>query len=125
FWSVDKHNWGIRLQTKLPFLILPLAFSFMPVFSVKQLKYITVSIGILLVVSACYTMSFLLWDYQDSLNEYKFSGVLPTLPDRDHVRSSLAAALFIIWSVYVWPFFNDKRLKWFIGICVGILVIYM
>ncbi len=42
FWSDNKADWETRLQTKLAFLLLPLAFYFLPRFSAKQLQLITV-----------------------------------------------------------------------------------
>ena len=38
FWSKDMHSWHERLDTKLPFLLLPFAFAYRPQFSIKQLK---------------------------------------------------------------------------------------
>ncbi|MCW3123626.1 MAG: O-antigen ligase protein [Flavipsychrobacter sp.] len=124
FWSVDKHNWDIRWQTKLPVLILPLAVSYMPRFSAKQLQFITISGGLLLLGGAFYSMSFLLTD-PDAIYQYKFSVILPTLPKNDHVRASLAIALFVIWSIYTWPSLQSTKAKWLVGTCVGLLVVFM
>lgn len=124
FWSVDKHTWDIRWQTKFPFLLLPLAFSFMPRFTAKQLQILTFSFGILLLVSAFYSMSFLILDPETYIKKYRYSVMLPTLPKEDHLRASIAIVIFIVWSVYVWPFLQ-RSVKWVVGICVGILVVYI
>ncbi len=124
FWSTDKHTWDIRWQTKFPFLLLPLAFSFMPRFTAKQLQILTISIGLILLASAFYSISFLIQDPAMYIKNYKYSIMLPTLPKQDHVRASIAAAIFIIWSVYVWPYLQ-RNSKWFAGVCIGLLVIYI
>lgn len=125
FWSDDKHTWDIRWQTKLPVLILPLAVSFMPRFSAKQLQFITISSLLLLLAGACYSTSFFLIDPINTVKQYKYSGILPTLPKSDHIRASIAIALFIIWGIYTWPILESKRAKWLVGICIGLLIIYM
>ena len=125
FWSDDKASWGIRLQTKLPFLILPLAIGFMPRFSPKQLQMITVAGLLLLVGSVCYSLSFLLMDHEAMVRNYKYDDVLPTLPGEDHVRVSLCIALFVIWSIYTWPVLQGRKIKWLVGAGIGFLVVYM
>ena len=125
FWSVDKANWGDRLQTKLAFLLLPLAFYFLPKFTTRQLQLITVILGVAFLSGAFYSLSFLLIDPVYYIHKYKFSDVLPTLPKRDHIRASLSISLFIIWGVYVWPSLDRRSLKWFIGSCIAILVVYL
>jgi len=125
FWSVDKGNWGDRLQTKLAVLLLPLAFYFLPRFSAKQLQLITIIFAVAFLGSAFYSISFLIRDPAYYIHQYKVSDVLPTLPKRDHIRASLAIALFIIWGVYIWPHLIDKPVKWFVGSTIAILVVYL
>jgi O-antigen ligase len=124
FWSDDKHNWDIRWQTKFPFLLLPLAFSFMPRFTAKQLQAITVFIAVLLVISALYSISFFVLYPESYIKKYRYSVLLPTLPKDDHVRASITAALFIVWCAYVWPFLQ-RSAKWTVGICAGLLIVYI
>jgi len=50
---------------------------------------------------------------------------LPTLPKKDHIRASLAIALFIIWCVYAWPFLVGKSVKWIVGISITVLIVYI
>ena len=45
-WSEDKGQWNDHLQTKLPFLLLPLAFSYQPRFSGGQLRFFTISVAV-------------------------------------------------------------------------------
>jgi O-antigen ligase len=125
FWSEDKANWYVHFQQKFPFLLLPLALPFLPTFSPKQLQTITLIVGSVLLVSACYSMSFFIIDPVTTLNKYHVGDVLPTLPKYDHIRISLAVALFVVWGVYVWPLIPGRKAKWAIGIIMGILVVYL
>ncbi len=125
FWSEDKGNWETRLQTKLAFLLLPLAFYFLPPFSARQKQFITVLLAIMFLGAAFYSVSFLIREQAYYIHEYRVSNVLPTLPRRDHIRASLAMSLFIVWSVYAWPFLQGRPVKWFIGVSIAILVTYL
>jgi O-antigen ligase len=125
FWSADKGAWGTRLEVKLPFLILPLAFSFIPQFTAKQLQIITLGMGLMFLGSAVYSISFLIRDSEHYITGYRYSHVLPTLPKNDHIRSSMAMVLFIIWSVYAWPLMESKVVKRILGIIIALLAIYI
>jgi hypothetical protein len=124
-WSEDKGQWNDHLQTKLPFLLLPLAFSYQPRFSGRQLRFFTISVAVMLLISAGYTISIFLSDPVYYINEYKVSHMLPTLPKKDHIRSSMAAALIVIWCVYAWPQMTGKKMKLIVGSCVALLVVYI
>src|SRR5690348_10971879 len=52
FWSENKASWGISVQVKLPFLLLPLAFAYTPRFSAKQIRILTLWIGLILLAGA-------------------------------------------------------------------------
>lgn len=125
FWSADKHVWGTRLEVKLPFLILPLAFAFVPKFSARQLQIITLGMGILFSCSALYSISFLVRDSEHYITQYRFSHVLPTLPKYDHIRSSMAVVLFIIWSVYAWPLMESRSVKRWLTVIIILLAAYI
>jgi O-antigen ligase len=125
FWSDDKANWGTRIEVKMPFLLLPLAFAFLPRFSARQLQVLTISLGCLLMVSACYSVSFFIRDPAYYIHEYRQSHILPTLPKDDHIRTSTAIALFIAWSMYAWPFITGKAARWFIAISDILLAIFL
>lgn len=125
FWSHDKGNWGDRLQTKLAFLLLPLSFYFLPRFTARQLQWITVIFAVMFLGSAFYSLSFLARDPAYYITQYRFSGILPTLPKKDHIRSSLSMSLFVIWGIYVWPFLQGRPMKWFIGSAIAVIVIFL
>lgn len=125
FWSDDKGEWGNHLQTKLPFLLLPLAFSYQPKFSERQIQFFTLSMAVMLIIGACYTIGCFLSDPGYYINEYKVSHMLPTLPKKDHIRSSMASALFVVWGIYAWPQLTMKRMKLLVGFCIVLLVAYI
>ncbi|MBX2907968.1 MAG: O-antigen ligase family protein [Taibaiella sp.] len=125
FWTENKGGWGEHLQTKLPFLLLPLAFSYQPRFNQRQLQFFTLSVAAMLIISAGYTMAIFLSNPSFYIDEYKVSHMLPTLPKRDHIRSSMSAALFVMWAVYAWPRLGDRKVKALVGVCIALLVVYI
>ena len=125
FWSHNKAEWDIRWQTKFPFLLLPLAFQFMPRFTSRQLQVITILIALPLLGGVAYSLYYLVSNPSYYITQYRFSGILPTLPKYDHIRASLIVALFVVWGVYVWPFLGNARMKWFVAVCIAILVVYL
>jgi O-antigen ligase len=125
FWSDDKKYWETGLQVKLPFLLLPLAFNYLPRFTAKQLQTITLIMAAMLLAGIGYSLSFLIRDPAHYIWQYNISHLLPTPAYQDHVRFSLAIALFVIWSVYTWPFLLSKTVKWCAGVSMGILVVYL
>lgn len=125
FWSADKADWGRRIEVKMPFLLLPLAFAYLPRFTARQLQAITLSVGGILLISACYSSSFFVRDPAYYIHWYKQSHILPTLPKNDHIRISTAIALFIAWSMYVWPSLTGKGAKWFVAIADVLLIAFL
>jgi O-antigen ligase len=125
FWSEDKAMWGQRLEVKLPVLLLPLAFSLLPGFSIRQLRFFTIFLVVLLLVSGLYGVYFLMGNMDHYLLEYNRARVLPTPAKGDHIRFSMVVALTIVWCGYMWPRLGGKVLKWFIGISVLLLATYL
>jgi O-antigen ligase len=50
---------------------------------------------------------------------------LPTPVKEDHVRFSISIVLFIMWCIYSWPQITSRGVRWFIGICIGLFIVYM
>lgn len=125
FWTVDKHNWSYRFDVKLPILLLPLAFTLLPAFSKRQLTFFTVIASGIFVASAVYSLSFFMVDPAFYAEQYVYSHVLPTLAYGDHIRYSLAVALFIIWGVYYLPRIEHKGAKWWVIIAAIFLSVYL
>ena len=125
FWSDNKEYWGVGLQVKLPFLLLPLAFSYTPRFSDKQRQTFTLCVGLLMLAGAGYSLSFLISDPAQYLLGYRVSHLLPTPSRNDHICFSLSVTLYIIWCIYSWPMLTTMLAKWFVGIVVWILVLFI
>lgn len=124
FWSDDIPYWGQRLQVKLPILLLPLAFSFLPKFSIRQLQVFCIGVGLILLCGAAYSLSFFFGNMGGYAYSYGTAGMLP-VPSDDYIRFSLMIALYVIWCLYIWPHFKDRGMKWFIAITAGILVVFL
>lgn len=125
FWSANTARWEGHVLLKVPFILLPLAFGFLPAFSPKHLRIFTVSIALMLIAGAIYSS----WSFFVSpdfyAEAYIRSKVLPTPAHQDHIRYSLMVALFIIWSVYAWPIFKSRLLQIFIGFTILLLAAYL
>lgn len=104
-WSEDIPYWVERVQVKMPFLLLPLAFGFIRPMGEKQLRIFSYGLFLLMLGGCFWSMSFLVLDYQKVVESYSYSKVLPT-PPSDHIRYSI----FVAWSV-IWFVFMYRRLK--------------
>lgn len=124
-WSADLGEWGQHVQVKLPFLLLPLAFAWQPKFTDRQVEVVTLSMAVMLLIAAGYSVGHFLSDPAFYIKEYKVSHMLPTLPKKDHIRSSMASALFVIWAVYAWPRITRRSMRWLTGICIGLVIAYI
>ncbi len=124
FWSDDVRYWGERVQVKLPILLLPLAFSFLPKFSIKQLQVFCIGAGVILLGGAFYSLSFFIADSSEIAYYYGQAQMLP-VPSGDYIRFSLMIALYVIWCIYIWPHFKNRGMKWFIAVTCIILVAFL
>jgi O-antigen ligase len=109
FWSGDKGEWNAHLQVKLPFLLLPLSFGFLPRFTVKEVQFYTWGLGAIVLSGTIYSLSFLWSSGGAILFHYKYAHVLPTPVYNDHIAFSTAVALTIAWVLYYLPAY---RVKW-------------
>lgn len=125
FWTSDKGNLGARIETKLPFLILPLAFAYAPRLNPRQLQIIALAIGSLFVVSACYSVSFLIRNPAYYIWGYKVSQMLPTLPKEDHIRTSTSMVLYIIWVISLWSSFPSGTARRALASIACVLVVFL
>jgi O-antigen ligase len=125
FWSENKVNWERCFQVKFPLILFPLACGFMPAFSARQLQWVTLLMGCILTCGIGYSLYFLISDPAQHIWNYKISHLLPTPCNNDHIRFSIALALFFIWCVYIWPHFRAQWLKWTIAAILAVMVIYL
>lgn len=125
FWSTDKGEWSVFVQMKLPVLLLPLAFGFLPRFTDKQLTGMTVGAGLLMTGGVAYSLSFLVRDYDQIVRDYNISHVLTTPVYGDYICFSMGCALFAIWSMYMWPRYTSRNIKILMGAITAVLVVYL
>lgn len=125
FWSADAGYWKDRLEVKLPIVLLPLAFSFLPAFSQRQLKIFTGAMAAILLASIGYTAVLVLRDPGFYIQQYDYSQVLPVLAKKDHIRYSLSLSLFVVWCAYYWPRLGSTGMKWYIGLSMLVIVIFL
>ncbi|HTN45438.1 MAG TPA: O-antigen ligase family protein [Flavipsychrobacter sp.] len=117
-WSEDKAYGWQHLQVKLPILLLPLSFAFIPAFNKKQLQLYTVILCLSLLYGIGYSGYFMLQDPARYIEGYRFSNVLPTLPKNEHIRFTLALALGTSWCWYIYPHLQSRPVKWLTGISI-------
>lgn len=125
FWSSNIEYWSVGLQVKLPFLLLPLAFAYTPRFSARQMRILTLWMGIILLAGVEYSLSFLITDRETYLHGYKFSHILPTPARGDHISFSLGLVMYIIWAIYSWKYLETRIFKGFITAIILIMVLFL
>lgn len=125
FWTTDMHSWHERIDVKLAFLLLPISFALLPRFSIKQFTILTFALAILFLAGAGYSISFLVRSYHYYIDKYWFSAVLPTPVENDHICFSVAIALFVVWSVYFFPYLKGRVAKVLLALTIAILSIYL
>ena len=125
FWSENKHEWGVFTQVKLPFLLLPLGFAFLPAFSARQLQVFTLGQSLFTLMGVGFSVSFLLRDPEHYIHGYGYSKVLPTPVYDDHISFSIFVVLVIAWTIFYFPHLQSRAARWFSGIVAGILFVYL
>lgn len=124
FWSHDTGYWLEHVQVKLPILLLPLAFRFLPSFSTKQLVTYSLFFFALATVGVCYS-SYFLWQSSDGfIADYGVAKVLPTIPKNDHQVFSMFLALAIMWGVYLYPMAKGI-FKWLLLLCSFMFSVFL
>lgn len=124
-WSENKEEWGVFLQLKLPIVLLPVAFTYLPAFTARQLQLLTLTIGAMLLGGAIYSVSFLLMDYQHFIAEYNVSHMLPTPVYNDYICFSMSCALFVVWAFYRLPYMLSRGAKVATIIIAALLIVYL
>lgn len=125
FWTSDMHSWHERIDVKLPFLLLPVSFALLPRFSTRQLLVLTIAMAVMFLAGTGYSSYFFIKSSAYYVNQYGYSGVLPTPVENDHICFSLAISLFVTWSVYFFPYIKSMGWRWFMGITIGLLSVYL
>ena len=125
FWSDNKEEWSVFLQLKLPVVLLPVAFRFLPSFSAKQLQLLTLAMGLLLLGGAFYSVSFLVMDYDFYVKQYNVSHLIPTPVYNDYICFSMSCALYIVWAMYRLPGLLSRSAQWGTAVIAALLAVYL
>lgn len=110
----DWQFWLQRLRIKLPFLILPIAFLGLPVFSQRQYLALGYYLLLLLFVTCIGIGTNYLFHFEAITESIKHGKSIPT--PANHIRFSLLLALGILggtwlaWKQFYWKFYWEKRL---------------
>jgi len=100
-WSDDKTAWLDVLRTKLPLLLLPLAFASNFTFTRQQWRALAVLLLIIVFAGSLCTMGTYLQEAKHFEESYLRSSTLPTPLENDHVRFSWLVAFCVLVSAWL------------------------
>ena len=112
FWSDDKGVWSEHLQVKLPFLLLPLSFAFLPAFSPQMLRLFTWCNTAMMCAGALFSLYFLWHSPGDIIEQYQYAHLLRTPVYNDHIAFSTLVAMSIAWLAFYMPQMPRGRQRW-------------
>ncbi len=95
-WSGDKDFWWATTLNKLPFLILPFAFTSTPLHKERYRRFVIVGIVLMQLAVIAYSLFRLAQNPDFYLSGYSFSNPLPTTKYNDHIRFSLSLVLSLL-----------------------------
>lgn len=117
FWSEDKHYFISRLQTILPFLILPFAFHSFKSWKENWFQYLLLVFVFLNLIGNTYSLINYFSHKEMYDLGYSFSKVIPTPFKNDHIRYSISVLLSIIFCIEIYRHQKNNLLK------IGLLLI--
>lgn len=122
FWSEDHHFWLERVRVRIPFLVLPLIFSSLPVLSKLQYRRIVYLLLLtLFIISIGVGINFAL-HAQTIIDDLGHGRPVPV--PRHHIRFNLMLATGILAGGWLWlkkdPLFQRS---WERGLLLGILLL--
>jgi len=111
FWSEDKHYFASRLQTILPFFILPFAFHSFKKWKENWFQYLLFLFILLNLIGNTYSL-ITYFSHKEMYDlGYNYSKVIPTPFKNDHIRYSIAVLLSIIFCVEIYRHQKNNFLK--------------
>lgn len=125
FWSANKDVWATLVQIKMPFLLLPLAFSLLPPFSARQHRWFTALLFLSLMAGMSYSIIAFSENAPGYIADYKYARLIPAPADGDHIRFSMLAALSFCWGVYIWPSLPKKWMKGLLALALAATFFYL
>lgn len=125
FWSIqDQAFWLERLRIKLPFLILPLAFFFMPAFTQRQYFSLLYVLIIFLSITSLGILVNYNLDYENIQLLIKQGQPMP-MPT-NHIRFSLLLSIGVLAAAYLYEqgyyWQNPKERRWIVVMGLFLLV---
>ena len=125
FWTSNTFEWGQHLQVKLPFLLLPLAFGFLPPFTRTQRLIFLWALVLMVCTGALYSLSFLAHSSSELIESYKYAHVLPTPMYNDHIMFSTTVAITVALLCYYLPSMTTGWLKATVVFFMFFLALYV
>lgn len=98
-YSSDLEYWLLRMKIKLPYLILPLAFIFLPILSRKEIERLYFFFLITGFSSVLYYLILYLFNANIILEQIRVGGHFPTIVN--HIRYSLTLAIAVVISIHL------------------------
>src|SRR5690606_6299045 len=100
-WSENIPMWFASLKNKIPFLVLPFAFMAAPLRSSPHRKWLLTGIVLMHLLIILYSLVHLTLYWEDSVQGYRASQVLPTTRYDDHIRFSISLAFNVLILFYL------------------------
>jgi O-antigen ligase len=110
FYSQDISYWLDRLNMRLPFLVLPLAFANLPPFTTRQYYSVFYFLLMLMVFSLAVTLTHYALDFEAINNMIEHGKSMPT--PMNHIRYSLLLAISILSGVVLYIHGFRFRYAW-------------
>ena len=111
FWHTSHWDlWLERLRIKLPYLILPIAFVFLPSMTAR-LRFRIGWLLLLVAASSCLYVGYLyVLDPDDIQKAIELGGHFPLLVN--HIRFSLVLGITVLYGLYLMGLTQEKSSKW-------------
>lgn len=125
FWTDSQEGWNDHIQVKIPFLILPLGFAFLPRWEQKEIRIFSVILLGTIASGVLYSLSFLFRNMDALVESYKYSKILKVPVYGDHISFSTAVAVCVAWCFYSLPAWKTDIGRWLTLFVAGFFVIYL
>lgn len=96
FWTENTDIYLVDLRIKLPFLLLPFAFGFIPTFSRKEKLILMVSYCFSQLIIALFTIAGYLQNFEENIDRVKKNSALEIVGGTNHIYFGVTLALAII-----------------------------
>lgn len=126
-WSSDLSAWLEMMQDMLPLLLLPFAMALQKGFERKHFLLFVLSWTVLLLIGSVWSAVHYLSDQENYDALYRLSKTIPTPPENDHIRFSMAIVIaLLMWlKLEEWKSYLSELMKWSFRIVAVWFVIYL